>query len=96
MASNKDILHEVLSGLSSAMNIADIDTGPLPGQRGLLFLNAAGDAYAAPVFYSLAEQCGSGPLAQRCENLAAFVLAEARKAMPAARVPRVKITITGP
>ncbi len=91
MSSNAHILDAVLSGLSSEMNIADVDTGPLAGQRGLYFLDAAEDV--ALVFYSLAEQCGDGPDAQRCVNLTHFVLAEARKAMPAAPVPRVKITL---
>lgn len=90
--SNERILDQVLRGLSSAMNIADVDTGPLPGQRGLYFLDAAEDV--ALVFYSLAERCGDGTDAQRCVNLTAFVLTEARKAMPAARAPSVTITIT--
>ena len=90
--SNEHILRTVLSGLSSEMNIADIDADQLPGQRGLYFLDAAEDV--ALVFYSLAEQCGDGDDAQRCVKLAAFVLTEARKAMPAARAPSVTITLT--
>ena len=83
--SNEHILDMVLRALSTDINMADVDTALLPGQRGLFFLDAEEDV--ALVVYSLADRCGSGSAALRFQNLLDFVLAEARTALPAARLP---------
>ena len=83
--SNERILDMVLRALSTDINMADVDAALLPGQRGLFFLDAEEDV--ALVVYSLADRCGSGSPALRFRNLLDFVLAEARTALPAARLP---------